>query len=243
MLHKERQRSLHVWCSVAKEMRVANQWRFFLSSLSFKRKQERECCVVYDDDRQRVEEPPMLWYQMLGTRSSVRKYKHDMWWWRTCVCEWAIYRERERERWRDRHKENVIFVNSNSYNSNNQPPSLKVTRSLYIVTILGQLPFMLFIEIAQTWVVQRDSVNMAIIHSYSTLPHNGRIHGLYQITGIYKVIRHIDFVRVGMIRRQKTEPAGSEELKPILKEPMSVVRNPPVLCAWLLQDQFFITPI
>ena len=27
---------------------------------------------------------------------------------------------------------------------------------------------MLFTEIAQTWVVQRDSVNMAIIHSYST---------------------------------------------------------------------------
>ena len=42
-----------------------------------------------------------------------------------------------------------------------------VTKSLYIVTILGQLPFMLFTEIAQTWVAQRDSVNTAIIHSYS----------------------------------------------------------------------------
>ena len=36
------------------------------------------------------------------------------------------------------------------------------------MTILGQLPFMLFTEIAQTWVVQRDSVNTVIIHSYST---------------------------------------------------------------------------
>ena len=43
---------------------------------------------------------------------------------------------------------------------------------------------MLFTEIAQTWVVQRDSVNTAIIHSYSTLPRNGRIHGLSEITGI-----------------------------------------------------------
>ena len=60
------------------------------------------------------------------------------------------------------------------YNNNH----LKVSKSLYIVTILGQLPFMLFTQIAQTWVVQRDSVNTAIIHSYSTLPHNGRIHGL-----------------------------------------------------------------
>ena len=50
-----------------------------------------------------------------------------------------------------------------------------------------------------------------------------------EITCIYKVIRQIDFVRVGKIRRQKTEPARSEELKSILKEPMLVVRNPPVL--------------
>ena len=53
---------------------------------------------------------------------------------------------------------------------------------------------MLFTEIAQTWDVQRDSVNTAIIHSYSTLPCNGRIHGLSEITGIDKVIRHIGFV-------------------------------------------------
>ena len=101
------------------------------------------------------------------------------------------------------------------------------------MTILEQLPFMLFTEIAQTWVVQRDSVNTSTIHSYSTLLRNGRIHGLFEITGMYKVIGQIGFVRVGKIQRQKTEPAGSEEMKPILKEPMSVVRKPPVLCVRL----------
>ena len=95
------------------------------------------------------------------------------------------------------------------------------------MTILGQLPFMLFTEIAQTWAVQRDSVNTAIIHSYSTLPRNGCIHGLSEITGF---IGQIGFVRFDKIRRQKTESVGSEELKLILKEPMSVVRNHPVLC-------------
>ena len=80
------------------------------------------------------------------------------------------------------------------------------------MTILGQLPFMLFTEIAQTWVVQRDSVNTVIMHSYLTLPR------YTEITGIYKVIRQIGFVRVGRIWRQMTEPAGSEELKPILKK-------------------------
>ena len=73
-------------------------------------------------------------------------------------------------------------------------------------------------------------MNTAIIHSYSILPCNGRIHGLSEIIGMYKVIGQIGFVRVGKIKTQKTEPAGSEELKPILKEPMSVVRNPPVMC-------------
>ena len=68
-------------------------------------------------------------------------------------------------------------------------------------------------------------MNTVILRSYSTLPRNGRIHELSEITGIYKVIGQIGFVRVGKIRRQKIEPAGSEELKPILKEPMSVVRR------------------
>ena len=72
----------------------------------------------------------------------------------------------------------MFIPNSNNYNNNNNQPQLKVTKSLYIVIVLGQLPFTLFIEMAQTWAVQRDSVNTAIIHSYSTLPRNGRIHGL-----------------------------------------------------------------
>ena len=134
----------------------------------------------------------------------------------------------------DRHIEREIctekrYIPITTVTNDNQP-SLKDTKSLYILTNLGQLPFMLFTEIAQTWVVQRDSVNMAIILLYSTLPRNGRIHGLSEITGIYKVIGQIGFVRVSKIRRQKTEPAGSEELKPILKESMSFVRNHHVLC-------------
>ena len=57
--------------------------------------------------------------------------------------------------------------------------------------------------------------------------------GYIEITGIYKVIEQIGFIRVGRIRRQKAEPAESEELKSILKGPMSVVRNHPVLCVRL----------
>ena len=89
---------------------------------------------------------------------------------------------------------------------------------------------MLFIDMPRTWVVQGDSVNTAIIHSYSTLPRNGRIHGLSEFTGIYEIVGQIDFVRVGRVQRQKTELIGSEELKPIVGEPISVVRNHPALC-------------
>ena len=39
-------------------------------------------------------------------------------------------------------------------NNNNQPLQ-KVTKSLYTVTNLGQLPFMLFTQMARTWVVHR----------------------------------------------------------------------------------------
>ena len=54
--------------------------------------------------------------------------------------------------------------------------------------------------------------------------------GYLKITGIYKVVGQVGFVRVDRIRRQKTELVGSEELKPIVKGPMSVVRNHPALC-------------
>ena len=45
---------------------------------------------------------------------------------------------------------------------------LKVTKSLYIVTHLGQLPFMLFTQMARTWAIKEDGVNTSIIHWYST---------------------------------------------------------------------------
>ena len=50
-----------------------------------------------------------------------------------------------------------------------------------------------------------------------------------------RFIEQIGFVRVGKIRRQKTKMVGSEELKPILKEPMPVVRNHPVRCPTLTE--------
>ena len=84
--------------------------------------------------------------------------------------------EQDTQRWRDREigTRDVMFIpNSNNYNNNNNQPQLKVTKSLYIVIVLGQLPFTLFIEMAQTWVFQRDSVNTTIIHSYSTSPVMG----------------------------------------------------------------------
>ena len=50
---------------------------------------------------------------------------------------------------------------------NNQPLQ-KVTKSLYIVTHLGKLPFILFTQMARTWTLKEDSVNTSIIHWYST---------------------------------------------------------------------------
>ena len=46
------------------------------------------------------------------------------------------------KRERDRHKGNVIFQEATVTNDNQ--PSLEVTKSLYIVSDLGKLPFMLF---------------------------------------------------------------------------------------------------
>ena len=62
------------------------------------------------------------------------------------------------------------------------------------MTHLGQLPFVLFAQMARTWAIQEDSVNTSIIHWYSTLPRNGRIHGyLKKITGINKGSRTRQF--------------------------------------------------
>ena len=79
--------------------------------------------------------------------------------------ECNTHRERERERERERHKE--VSLISNSYNKQQQPLQ-KVTKSLYIVTHLGQLPFMLITQMARTWALKEDSVNTSIIHWYST---------------------------------------------------------------------------
>ena len=107
---------------------------------------------------------------------------------------------------RERHKE-VSLINKNATVTNDNQPLQKVTKSLYMVTHLGQQPFMLITQMARTWAIKEDSVNTSIIHLYST-----------------------GFARVGRIRRQKTELVGLEELKPIVSEPMSVVRNHPALC-------------
>ena len=84
------------------------------------------------------------------------------------------YAQREREREAQRMS---IFIKQATVTNDNQALQ-KVTKSLYIVTHLGQLPFMLFTKMARTWAIQEDSVHTSIIHSYSTLARNGRIHGL-----------------------------------------------------------------
>ena len=71
-------------------------------------------------------------------------------------------REREAQRGISYYQNATVTI------MNNQPLQ-KVTKSLYIVTHLGQLPFMLIIEMARTWAIKEDSVNTSIIHWYSTL--------------------------------------------------------------------------
>ena len=52
------------------------------------------------------------------------------------------YTERERER--ERHKEYISIIKRYATVTNEQQPLQKVTKSLYIVTHLGKLPFILF---------------------------------------------------------------------------------------------------
>ena len=78
--------------------------------------------------------------------------------------------KQDAQRERERHKE-VSLIIKNATVTKYKPtitPLQKVTKSLYIVTHLGQLPFMLFTQMARTWAVKEDSVNMTIIHWYST---------------------------------------------------------------------------
>ena len=89
-----------------------------------------------------------------------------------------------RERVREREAQRGITLLA-TVTMNNQPLQ-KVTKSLYIVIHLGQLPFMLITEMAWTWAIKEDSVNTSIIHWYSTLPCNVRIHWLSKNTSINK---------------------------------------------------------
>ena len=72
----------------------------------------------------------------------------------------------------DTHRERERGTNSISLlatvTTMNNQPSQKVIKSLYIVTHLGQLPFMLITQMARTWATKEDSVNTTIIHWYST---------------------------------------------------------------------------
>ena len=99
------------------------------------------------------------------------------------------------------------------------------------MTHLGQLPFMLITQMARTWALKVDSVNTSIIHWYSTLPRNGRIH---RLSKKYRYKQSFSDKSVlfesPASEKQKTELVGSEELKPIVSEPMSIVRNHPLLC-------------
>ena len=70
----------------------------------------------------------------------------------------------QRERERERHKEYNSINKSMQQSQMNNQPLQKVTKSLYIVTHLGQLPFMLFTQMARTWAIKEDSVNTTIIH-------------------------------------------------------------------------------
>ena len=58
------------------------------------------------------------------------------------------HREKEREREAQR---GISLLSRMQQLQNEQQPLQKVTKSLYIVTHLGQLPFMLFTQMARTW--------------------------------------------------------------------------------------------
>ena len=77
-------------------------------------------------------------------------------------------KQRNTQRERERGTKRYISINKNATVTNEQQPLQKVTKSLYIVTHLGQLPFMLITQMARTWALKEDSLNTSIIHWYST---------------------------------------------------------------------------
>ena len=143
---------------------------------------------------------------------------------------------------RERGTKNV-YINNMATITKWQQPLLKVTKSHYIVTHLEQLPFRLFTQMARTWAIKEDSVNTSIIHWYSTLGRNGRIHGLSKNTGINK--RFSD-------RSVLFESARSESRRPNLSGRKSWSRSSVNRCRLsetilryvrLQPDQYVLTPI
>ena len=103
-------------------------------------------------------------------RPPVRKRSHNNLFWRKNLRmgdmkERNTHTHTERERGTKNISINNMAIVTTM--NNQQQPLLKVTRSLYIVTHLGQLPFMLFTQMARTWAIKEDSVNTSIIHWYS----------------------------------------------------------------------------
>mgnify|MGYP006889265512 CR=1 FL=1 len=132
----------------------------FFSVLQGKQKQNVELCTMAASNGLKNLQRSDI--KCWGERSSMRKIKeHFVMNKNLRMRESKICTKREREI----GTKNTLY---SKRQQQQQQPLLEVTKSLYIVTHLGQLPFMLFIEIARTWVVQRDSVNTAVIHSYST---------------------------------------------------------------------------
>ena len=62
------------------------------------------------------------------------------------------HREKERETQRGI---SLLSRMQQLQNEQQQQPLQKVTKLLYIVTHLGQLPFMLFTQMARTWALKR----------------------------------------------------------------------------------------
>ena len=96
---------------------------------------------------------------------------------------------------------------------------------------------------ARTWAVQGDNVNTAIIHLYSTLPRNGRIHGLSKK---YRYKHRFSD------RSVLFESAGSEDRRPNWSGRKSCSRSSVnrcrlsetiLRCVRLQPDRFVIMPI
>ena len=91
-------------------------------------------------------------------------------------------------------------------------------KASHILTGLGQLPFDIFTLLSWTYSIQKDNVNMANIHPYSTLPHNGPIQQRICIKEWTKIknsrfSKTSSFVRISNIREQKAGLAKAGRAK------------------------------